>query len=126
MQIEHIAVSSNTEHDSDAFFIELLGLKKARSFNVAADLMEKFFSINKEQKIIRYENESVGFEVFITEDDSKAKDIFTHSCLIIEDRDNFTEKAKSMGYTTIIVPREDRDSYYLFIKDLYGNLYEVK
>lgn len=126
MKVEHIAVASNSEVDSDKFFINLLGLRKARSFNVSADLMEQFFGVKKEQQLIRYENNDLSFEIFITDDISKSKDIFTHVCLVIEDRDEFVKKSLSMGYTTIKVPRKDGDGYYLFIKDSYENLYEIK
>jgi len=50
---------------------------------------------------------------------------FNHIGLIIEDRDKLLDKAKAMGYETMIHPR-DPDSYFLFIKDIYGNLYEIK
>jgi len=126
MKVEHIAVASNSEVDSDKFFINLLGLRKARSFNVSADLMEQFFGSNKAQRLIRYENDDLSFEIFITDDNSKTKDLFTHVCLVVEDRDEFVKKSLSMGYTTIKVPRKDGDGYYLFIKDLYENLYEIK
>lgn len=126
MKAEHIAVASNSEADSDKFFIDLLGLRKTRSFTVSTDLMEQFFDIKKDQTIIRYENNEINFEVFITDDYSKAKDVFTHVCLIIEERDEFVNKSLSMGYTTIKVPRKDGVGYYLFIKDTYGNLYEIK
>lgn len=126
MKAEHIAVASNSEVDSDKFFIGLLGLRKTRSFNVSADLMEQFFEVKKEQLLIRYENKELSFEIFITDDESKSKDIFTHVCLVVEDRDEFVNKSLLMGYNTIKVPRKDGDGYYLFIKDSYGNLYEIK
>jgi len=124
--LEHIAIAANNESNSDNFFIELLGLEKTRSFIVSADLVEKFFGVNKEQKIIRYEKDSLSFEVFITDDESKAQDTFTHSCLLIEDRDDFVNRASSMGYDIVKVPRKDGVGYYLFIKDSFQNLYEIK
>jgi len=126
LRIDHIAVASNSEKSSDKFFIDLLGLRKIRSFIVNENLMEKFFGIKKEQEIIRYSDEKIDIEVFITKDNSNVKDIFTHSCLIIEDRDRLLSKARLMGYDVIKVPRENSDIYYLFIKDSYGNLYEIK
>ena len=125
-EIEHIGVASNTEEDSDKFFIELLGLKKIRSFTVSADLMEKFFGTKKEHKIVRYEKDSLSFEVFITDDESKAKDIFSHACILVKERDVFVDKASYMGFSIVKVPRKDSSGYYLFIKDRYQNLYEIK
>lgn len=126
MKIEHLAVSSNSEEDSDNFFIKLLGLKKLRSFVVSSDLMEQFFKVKKEHKVIRYGNEGVSVEVFITDDKSKVLDKFTHMCLVIEDRAKLIETARQMNYEVIKVPRKNSDVFYLFFKDKFGNLYEIK
>ena len=126
MDIEHIALTSNSEEDSDKFFMNLLGLKKSRSFTVSTDKMEQFFGVSKEQNVIRYENANISVEVFITDDDSKAKDTFTHSCLLVDNRDELVRRAGEMQFQVIQVPRTDSDSYYLFIKDNFHNIYEIK
>ena len=127
MKIEHVAVSMNSEKDSDMFFMDLLKLKKTRSFTVNAELIQQFFGISKEQLIIRYsDGKGMDFEVFITNDDGKTRDRFTHLCIVIENKDELLERAKSLGFSTIKVPRKDGESYYLFIKDTHGNLYEIK
>jgi len=126
LKIEHIAVSSNTEEDSDRFFIELLDMKKERAFVVSDDLMEQFFGVRKELKIIRYGNDEVSVETFITNDNSKVIDNFTHICLIIEDREKLIERAKELNFEVIKVPRKNSDGFYLFLKDNFGNLYEIK
>ncbi len=125
MKIEHIAVAYNSEEEADKFFINLLGLKKIRSKDVTSDLMEKFFGVEKEHKFVRYGNQDSNFEVFITNDKSKAKDIFTHFCLVVENRDEFLNKVSSMGYNVVKVQRKDGNGYYLFIKDSFHNLYEI-
>ena len=126
MKIEHIAVSSNSEEKADEFFINLLELKKERDFVVPKDLMERFFNVKKEQRIIRYENESLSVEAFITDDKTQALDRFTHTCLVIEDRIRLIEKAKKLNFEVIQVPRKNSDGFYLFLKDSYGNLFEIK
>lgn len=126
MKIEHIAVSSNSEEKSDEFFINLLELKKVRSSVVSDDLMEQFFNIKKEQRIIRYENEGLSVEAFITDDKNQALDLFTHTCLIVEDRIRLIERAKKLNFEVIQVPRKNSDGFYLFLKDSYGNLFEIK
>jgi len=126
LKIEHLAVSSNSEEDSDNFFIKLLGLKKLRSFVVSSELMEQFFKVKKEHKVIRYGNEDVNIEVFITDDKSKVIDKFTHMCLVIEDRAKLIDTARQMNYEVIKVPRKNSDVFYLFLKDKFGNLYEIK
>lgn len=126
LKIEHFAVSSNNEEDSDRFFIELLDMKKERAFVVSEDLMEQFFGVRKEQKIVRYGNDEVSVEAFITNDNSKVMDKFTHICLIIEEREKFMEKAKELNFEVKKVPRKNTDGFYLFLKDHFGNLYEIK
>ena len=126
MKIEHIAVSSNSEEMADDFFMNLLELKKVRDFVVSEDLMEQFFNIKKAQRIIRYENEDLSVEAFITDDKNQALDRFTHTCLIVEDRIRLIERAKKLNFEVIQVPRKNNDGFYLFLKDSYGNLFEIK
>lgn len=125
-KLEHIAVSAKTEEQADRFFIELLGLNKTRAFSVAAELTREFFRVEREIRVIRYSNGVLDVEVFVTEDDSCSKDLYTHSCLVVEDRDAFENRARSMGLDTTHVPKKGSDSYYLFIKDFFGNIYEIK
>ncbi len=126
MKIEHIAVSSNSEEEADEFFMHLLELKKERDFVVPEDLMEQFFNIKKAQRIIRYENEDLSVEAFITDDKNQALDRFTHTCLIVEDRIRLIERAKELNFEVIQVPRKNSEGFYLFLKDFYGNLFEIK
>ena len=51
MNIEHFAIASNSEGDSDTFFMNLLGLKKERTFEVSEELMEKFLVSRKNNKL---------------------------------------------------------------------------
>jgi catechol 2,3-dioxygenase-like lactoylglutathione lyase family enzyme len=126
MKIDHIAVSSNSEVEADKFFNKLLGLKQIKSFMVSDDLMEQFFGVRKEQKIVRYGNDEVSVEVFITDENNQAYDKFTHNCLIIEDRISLIEKARKLNIEVIQVSRKDSENFYLFLKDSYGNLFEIK
>ena len=101
-------------------------MKKERAFVVSEDLMEQFFGVRKEQKIVRYGNDDVSVEAFITNDNSKVIDKFTHICLIIEGREKLMEKAKELNFDVKEVPRKNTDGFYLFLKDHFGNLYEIK
>ena len=116
----------NNVEKSKKFFIELLGCEKTRSFTVSSELMKQIFGVKKEQDILRYEKDGINFEVFITNDDSYSTDLFTHACLVIENREELIEKARLMGFETIKVPRKNNQGYYLFLKDAHRNLYEIK
>jgi len=126
LKIEHIAVSSNSVEEADEFFINLLELKKERDFVVPDDLMEKFFGVKKAQRVLRYENEDLSVEAFITNDKNQSPNNFTHTCLIVEDRIRLIERAKKLNIEVIQVPRKNSDGFYLFLKDFYGNLFEIK
>ncbi len=126
MELEHIGVAANSETDSDRFFVELLGLQKTRSFSVSADLTQALFGLARETSVLRYGSDAVSIEVFITEDDSRATDVFSHPCLMVADRAALAERAKAMGLDVRQVPKPGGDSYLLFIKDFFGNMYEIK
>ncbi|MBD3212898.1 MAG: hypothetical protein GF311_09845 [Candidatus Lokiarchaeota archaeon] len=126
MKLEHFAVSSNSIEDCDEFFRKILGFKKTRDFHVNADLMEQFFGVKKEQQILRYEKNTLSAEIFINTEESSMRDTFTHVCLIIENRDKLIDKLEGHGYDYVKVQREGKESYYLFIKDKFGNIYEIK
>ena len=125
MKLDHIAVAATSEEESDRFFINLLDLEKTRSFAVSDELMNKFFGVNKEHNLIRYEKDGLSVEVILTEDNSKASDVFTHNCLLVENPEVFINMASSMGFKTVKVPRKDTGFYY-FVRDAYSNLYEIK
>ncbi|MHA2288285.1 MAG: VOC family protein [Promethearchaeota archaeon] len=126
MKIEHFAVSSNSEGDSDKFFIDLLDMRRERDFVVSEDLMEQFFGIRREQKIVRYSNDEVSVETFIIDDKRASLDKFTHICLLVKDRESIIEKARELKIEVIKVPRKNMEGYYLFLKDSFDNLYEIK
>jgi catechol 2,3-dioxygenase-like lactoylglutathione lyase family enzyme len=126
LKIEHIALASNSERESDKFFIDLFGLEKVRNFMVSNDKMKKFFNVDAAHNFIRYGKEEVSVEVIVTNKKEQAKDSFTHSCIVVEDGLKLLEKAETMGYKTIKVSREKDSGYYLFLKDNFGNLFEIK
>ena len=65
-------------------------------------------------------------EVIITNTLEKMKDKFTHACIMVEDSIKLIEKAADMGYRIIKVPRDKASGYYLFLRDNFGNLFEIK
>lgn len=126
MDLEHFAVSANSVEEADKFFVTLFGLKKTRDFEVDAELINQFFGINSDQRLIRYENENIAAEVFINKEKKNADNLFSHVCLVVDNRDELVQKAKDLGYKMSKVPRKNSDSYYLFLNDEFGNIYEIK
>lgn len=126
MRLEHIALAFNSEELSDKFFIHLLGLTKTRSFSVSPDLTKSFFGIQRETSVIRYSSEWLDVEVFIADNQAGAQDRFTHVCLEVDNQTELANRARSMGLDVIQVPKKSGESYYIFIKDFFGNSYEIK
>jgi catechol 2,3-dioxygenase-like lactoylglutathione lyase family enzyme len=126
LKLEHIALASNSEEESDKFFIDLLGLEKVKTFEVDKKKMSQFFDIKESHNFIRYQQQEFSVEVIVTNSLEKAKDRFTHTCIIVENSIKLIEKAIEMGYLTIKVPRDKGNGYYLFLRDNFGNLFEIK
>ena len=126
MKFEHAAVNSNSKENSEKFFSKLLGMELVRDFVVKRELISKFFGIDKDMQFLRYEKDDFAIEVIIRTDDSRAKDIYTHICLVINDREALIQEAHKLDFETIKVLRDDNSGFYLFIKDDYGNIYEIK
>jgi catechol 2,3-dioxygenase-like lactoylglutathione lyase family enzyme len=128
IKLDHVAVAANSEEQADRFFVELLGLKRTRTASVPADMMNALFNtdLERETPMLRYAGDGLDFEVFITGDDSKALDPFTHCCLVVSDRDRFCQRARSMGLDVIRVPKPSGDAFVVFVTDFHGNRYEIK
>lgn len=126
MNLNHFAVGLNSREDSDKFFIELLGMQEARNFPLKKDLNKAFFNVDKEITIIRYEKNDVAVEAIIDDQVSRTKDLYTHVCIIVDDKEAFYKKATSLGFECIKHPRDDGNGFFLFVKDSTGNIYEIK
>lgn len=125
MQLSHFAVALRSEEQSDAFFQGLIGLKKVRSFTVSEDLAADLFGVTRETSVVRYGNDHFDVEVFLIGDEVLPRHPFAHVCLQVEDREAFLTKAGESNVEIRIVPRRDGSTYYLFVRDPCGNLYEI-
>ncbi|MHA1271089.1 MAG: VOC family protein [Candidatus Helarchaeota archaeon] len=126
MKFDHYAVFSKSEKDSDRFYGELLGLKKKYSFKVSSEMMNKIFKINEEFKVIRYGLEEFDIEVFITKSKLKIENPINHIGIVVKNKDRILKKTLEMGFYVNKVQKPEENSYYLFIKDSFGNYFEIK
>ena len=126
VRLDHIAVSANTEEQADRFFGRLLGLQQVRSFSVPAGMMLALFGIERESRVLRYAGSGPDVEVFITGDDSRAADPYTHSCLLVPDREALCRRAEAMGLSVVRATKASGDGTVVFVSDYYGNRYEIK
>jgi catechol 2,3-dioxygenase-like lactoylglutathione lyase family enzyme len=124
MFLNHIAVFCRSARESDAFYGNLLGLKKVNSRILPSTLIEKIFGIRVELELINYENDDIRFEVFIGDDTYSNPCNIGHVCLEVGDREAFIKKCKTMNLKVNKIYRDE--SFILFISDYEGNLFEIK
>ena len=120
--VNHIALQYSDRKKAEIFFTDILGIPKIRSFTLSDQLSEKVFGIEKTIDVDVFDNESVRFEIFIT--DQKNKPSFVHTCIEIDNKEEFIKICNKNGLDPYIVPKGDKE--LLFVKDFSDNLYEVK
>jgi len=120
--VNHIALQYSDRKKAEIFFTDILGIPKIRSFTLSDQLSEKVFGIEKTIDVDVFDNESVRFEIFIT--DQKNKPSFVHTCIEIDNKEEFISSCKKNGLDPYIIPKGEKE--LLFVKDFSDNLYEVK
>ncbi len=122
VKLNHIALQSTSIEKSDLFFSKILGIPKIREFKLSKELSEKIFDLPTEVTVCVYDNEKCKFEVFITK--KKQNFSFNHVCIEINNREELIKKCKLNNLEVRLV--EKKDKTLLFIKDFFGNIYEIK
>ena len=124
MQLKHVGLVCKSEHNSDRFYENLLGLKKVGSKMVPGDLSRQVFNLDSEYKIVNYANDKIHFEIFIdayrTYDDKRIE----HICLEFEDLEAFLVNCQQMSVKILKIHRGD--AVLTFVRDFDGNLFELK
>ena len=102
----------------------MLGLEKLNSKTLPADLSKKFFNQETDYQLINYGNDSLKFEVFISQRKDLVENPVGHICIEVSNRDSFLKKCISNQVEVVQVPKDE--SLVVFIKDYDGNLFEIK
>ncbi len=121
-QIKHVALQCDTKKHADIFFNKILGLDIVKTFNLAEGLSYEIFGLKKEIEVIQYANNNSCFEIFIT--DKKKSRCFDHVCIEIDDKKRFFRKCQENNINPLYVRKGEK--VLLFIKDFFGNIYEIK
>ena len=122
--LSHVALSCRSEENSDRFYKDLLGLKKMRTFVLAADLAKSLFGLDGECTVVDYKNDDAHFEIFLVGDTVPIGG-FNHVCISVDNREDLIKMCTEGGFEFTKLPK-GRDDIFLFIKDLDGNIFEVK
>jgi catechol 2,3-dioxygenase-like lactoylglutathione lyase family enzyme len=124
MQLKHIALVSSTEEKADRFYKDVLGLKKINEKTIPATLSNEIFNVNAEIKIVNYTNDTVHFEIFISDRQHLETDRIDHICIEVDNLEAFLEMCRKMEIEIVQIPKGD--AILTFVKDFDGNLFEIK
>lgn len=124
MKILHSGLTCQTEENADKFYQGLLGLTKSQPKILPESLSQAIFNIASDLKMINYTNDDSHFEIFIHDQKKTKAGIIEHTCLEVENRDDFLNRCQSLGIKINRVPKGDKTLVFIF--DFDGNLFEIK
>jgi len=129
MILNHIALVCRSEKNSDKFYQEILGLRKLESKTVPVELSKKIFDLEQAYKLIKYGNNDILFEIFISAEYDRAairssQIRIEHTCIEVDEIDAFLKKCASAAVEIRRIPKGE--AQLVFVKDFDGNLFEVK
>lgn len=113
--------------NTDLFYGRLLGLERTEPKTLPREMAEALFGVETDLTIVYYQDENNQFELFIHPDlkcFNGARGNVSHDCIQVDDKDGFVEKCEKSGCEALQVPKGDK--VLIFVKDLDGNLFEVK
>jgi catechol 2,3-dioxygenase-like lactoylglutathione lyase family enzyme len=124
MVLRHVALTSSSEKNADTFYADLLGLTKSEPKALPLDLSKAIFNLDRKLVMINYHDEQVHFEIFITPSRGKNCPKIEHTCLEVDNLQEFLEKCRRLNLDIARIPKGDKT--LTFIKDFDGNLFEIK
>ncbi|MBW1666513.1 MAG: hypothetical protein JRI79_04050 [Deltaproteobacteria bacterium] len=124
MKVRHVAVACSSQENADRFYGGILGLEKMKSSTLTGELAKQIFDTPHGCQFVLYAGEEIAFEVFLPEKMPEKAVPYVHTCLEVEDRNNFIRRC---GQSGCVVKRvKKNDSEIIFLSDYDGNLFEVK
>ena len=122
MKIEHVALTISDPAVINNFYRDLLDLKMEKTFHLSKKLADKIFHISKKTPVFILQKENLYLEVFVNFGQKERS--FNHICLSVKNREELFLKAVNKNYDSIRIERDVFD--LMFIKDKYGNIFEIK
>jgi catechol 2,3-dioxygenase-like lactoylglutathione lyase family enzyme len=124
MELNHVALACRDETACDAFYADLLGLRKLSAKTLPPELAGQIFDIQEAFRIVTYGSEALVCEIFISDRFANTANRIEHLCLEVADRDAFLQQCRAKGVSVRLVPRGDHR--LLFIRDDDGHIFEIK
>ena len=91
--LKHIGITITDPNEVQNFYQDLLGFKFERQFILTKELNQKIFGFYEEVPVYLLSKGGMEIEVFITQLPFRKN--YTHLCMGVEKRDDFTKKAKN-------------------------------
>ena len=120
--LNHIGLQYPDKESAAKFFGEILGLPFQKEFILSAEISKILFGTDSDVEVIAYGDDNFKFEVFITRGEIPQN--FNHMCWMVKDRDEFVETCKKNNIDHVILETDSKT--LVFIRDLGGNVYEIK
>ena len=123
----HSGLGSVSIENTDLFYGQLLGLERTEPKTLPRKTAEALFGVETDLTMVYYQDENSQFELFVHPDLKSfngARGNVSHHCIQVEDKDVFVEECEKSGCRVSQVPKGDK--VLTFVKDLDGNLFEVK
>jgi catechol 2,3-dioxygenase-like lactoylglutathione lyase family enzyme len=123
----HSGLGSVSMENTDLFYGLLLGLERTEPKILPRETAEALFGVETDLTMVYYQDEHSQFELFIHPDlkcFNGARGNVGHDCIAVEDKDGFVAECERSGCQVLRVPKGDK--VLSFVKDLDGNLFEVK
>ncbi len=124
MLLNHVGVINKSEEQAVRFYKDFLGFKITKESIVSQELSEQLFAVSRDIKLLVFEKEGIKIEVFICPDCKQSYPDFRHIGLMLDDFSEIVKKAPQAGIELIIGKTTEKTVH--FIKDLSGNLIEIK
>jgi catechol 2,3-dioxygenase-like lactoylglutathione lyase family enzyme len=123
----HTGLGSVSIENSDLFYGQLLGLERTEPKTLPRETAEALFGVETDLTMVYYQDENSQFELFVHPDLKSfngTRGNVSHDCIEVEDKEVFVEECEKSGCQVLQVPKGGK--VLTFVKDLDGNLFEVK
>ena len=123
----HSGLGSVSIEHTDLFYGQLLGLQRTEPRILPRETAEALFGVETDLTMMDYQNETSQFELFVhpeLESFNGARGNVSHECIQVENKEGFVEECEKSGCQVLRVPKGDK--ILTFVKDLDGNLFEVR
>ena len=123
----HSGLGSVSIENTDLFYGQLLGLERTAPKTLPRETAQALFGVEMDLTMVYYHGENCQFELFVHPDLESFNGVrgnVSHDCIQVEDKEGFVQECERSGCQVLRVPKGDK--VLTFVKDLDGNLFEVK